>query len=91
MNKNAPHLKSPKNQNRRAVMGRASMKLLDYWGGGGGAGGLELVCGRPTSPLVRPWFITQNNYNESNTIQNKNKSIKTLNIYFHLFSIFFLL
>ena len=29
--------------------GRPAMKLLDYWGGGGG--GLQLVCGRPTLTL----------------------------------------
>ena len=39
------HLKSPKNQNRRAALGRPAMELL---GRGGGGGGLELVCGRPT-------------------------------------------
>ena len=33
INNNAPHLKSPKNQNRRAAFGRPAMKLL---GGGGG-------------------------------------------------------
>ena len=28
INNNAPHLKSPKNQNRRAALGRSAMKLL---------------------------------------------------------------
>ena len=46
INNNAPHLKSPKNQNRRAALGRPAIKLLG--GGGGGGGGLQLVCGRPT-------------------------------------------
>ena len=32
INNNAPHLKSPKNQNRRVALGRPAMKL----GGGGG-------------------------------------------------------
>ena len=34
INNNAPHLKSPKNQNRRAALGRPAIKLT---GGGGGA------------------------------------------------------
>ena len=33
MNNNAPHLKSPKNQNRRAALGRPAIKIT---GGGGG-------------------------------------------------------
>ena len=39
INNNAPHLKSPKNQNRRAALGRPAIKIT---------GGLQLVCGRPT-------------------------------------------
>ena len=38
-NNNAPHLKSPKNQSRRAALGRPAINIT---------GGLELVCGRPT-------------------------------------------
>ena len=41
-NNNAPHLKSPKNQSRRAALGRPAIKIT---------GGLELVCGRPTLAL----------------------------------------
>ena len=41
-NNNAPQLKSPKNQNRRAALGRPAIKIT---------GGLELVCGRPTLAL----------------------------------------
>ena len=41
-NNNAPHLKSPKNQNRRAALGRPAIKIT---------GGLQLVCGRPTLAL----------------------------------------
>ena len=37
-----PHLKSPKNQNRRAALGRPAIKIT---------GGLQLVCGRPTLAL----------------------------------------
>ena len=39
---NAPHLKSPKNHNRRAALGRPAIKIT---------GGLQLVCGRPTLAL----------------------------------------
>ena len=42
INNNAPHLKSPKNQNRRAALGRPAIKII---------GGLQLVCGRPTLAL----------------------------------------
>ena len=42
VNNNAPHLKSPKNQNRRAALGRPAIKIT--WG-------LQLVCGRPTLAL----------------------------------------
>ena len=31
INNNAPHLKSPKNQNRRAALGRPAIKLLGAW------------------------------------------------------------
>ena len=47
INNNAPHLKSPKNQNRRAALGRPALKIT---------GGLQLVCGRPTLALVSPCF-----------------------------------
>ena len=42
INKNKPHLKSPKNQNRSAALGRPAIKIT---------GGLQLVCGRPTLAL----------------------------------------
>ena len=41
-NNNAPHLKSPKNQSRRAALGRPAIK---------NTGGLQLVFGRPTLAL----------------------------------------
>ena len=41
-NINAPHLKSPKNQSRRAALGRPAIKIT---------GGLQLVFGRPTLAL----------------------------------------
>ena len=40
-----PHLKPPKNQNRRGTSGRPGIKLL-------GREGLQLVCGRPTLALT---------------------------------------
>ena len=43
-----------KNQNRSAALGRPAMKSL---GGGGGRGGLQLVCGRPTLALKTFLFI----------------------------------
>ena len=43
INNNAPHLKSPKNQNRRAALGRPAIKVITW--------GLQLVCGRPTLAL----------------------------------------
>ena len=47
INNGTTHLKSPKNRNRRAAMGRPAVKFR----GGGGGGGLQLVCGRPTLAL----------------------------------------
>ena len=48
-NNNAPHLKSPKNQSRRAALGRPAIKIT---------GGLEQVCGRPTLALSSVNFLT---------------------------------
>ena len=45
INNNAPHLKSQKNQKRRAALGRPAMQ---FYVAGAGGGGLQLVCGRPT-------------------------------------------
>ena len=39
INNNTHHLKSPKNRNRRAALGRSAIKLLGGVGGGGGGGG----------------------------------------------------
>ena len=44
INNDIQHLKSTKNQIRRAALGRPAIKLL-------GVGGLQLVCGRPTLAL----------------------------------------
>ena len=44
INNNKQHLKSPKNKNKRAALGRPAMKLL-------GAVGVQLVCTRPTLAL----------------------------------------
>ena len=46
INNNTPHQKSPKNQNRRAALGRPAIKLH-----GGRGGRVQLVCGRPTLAL----------------------------------------
>ena len=43
INNNTLHIKSQKNQNRRAALGRQAIKLLE--------GGLQLVCGRLTLGL----------------------------------------
>ena len=43
-NNNAPHLKSPKNQNRKAAQGRPAVKIT---------GGLQPVCGRPTPFIIK--------------------------------------
>ena len=45
MNNGTPHLRPPKNQNRRGALGQPARKLL------GGGGGFQLVCGRPTFAL----------------------------------------
>ena len=44
INNGTPHLKSLKNQNRKAALRRPAITLL-------GGGGLQLVCGRPTLAL----------------------------------------
>ena len=72
---NTPHLKSPKNQNRRAALERPAIKSLEF------------AVDQP-SPLVLPWLMRQKKYNESITLQNKTKHPKATNIYFYLFSIF---
>ena len=47
INNNAPHLKSPKNQNRRGAPGRPAMKLLE---------GFNQPAVDQPSPLTLPWF-----------------------------------
>ena len=52
INNNAPHPKSPKNQNRRAALGRPAIKIT---------GGPQPVCGRPTlapSPALVPQTLS---------------------------------
>ena len=46
INNNAPHLKAPKKQNRRAALGRPAMKLL---------GGLNYFSVNQPSPLILLW------------------------------------
>ena len=70
INKGTPHLNPPKNQNRRAALGRPAIKLL-------GGVGLELACGRPTLALSSALVHQKNNYeqqkqNESNISKKHN-------------------
>ena len=72
INNNAPHLKSLKNQNRRAALGRPAIKIT---------GGLELVCGRPTLALSSALVHQRNNYeqqkqNEGLCLQRMVKMLK---------------
>ena len=62
INNGTSHLKSPRNQKRRAAN-----KIT---------GGFNYFAVDQLSPLVLPWFIRQNSYNESITLQNKNKPFK---------------
>ena len=55
INNGTPHLKSTKNQNRRAALGWPA----------GGEGGFNYFAVDQSSPLVLLWFIRQNSYNES--------------------------
>ena len=55
INNGTSHLKSPKNQIRRAALGRPAIKSL-----GGGGGGLEPVCGRLTFALAKPAIFFAN-------------------------------
>ena len=65
INNNAPHLKSPKNQNRKAALGRPAMKFN---------GRLELVSSRPTLALS---YAVVHQRNRKTTTINKNKTNKT--------------
>ena len=65
INNNAPHLKSPKNQNRRAALGRPAIKIT---------GGLELVCGRPTLALSSALVHRRNNFEQQK--QNEKSTSK---------------
>ena len=58
INNNIPHLKSPKNQNRRAALGRQAMKLL---------GGFNEFAVDQHWPFVLFTLIRQNNYEQQNT------------------------
>ena len=65
INNNAPHLKSPKNQNRRAALGRPAIKIT---------GGLELVCGRPTLALSSALVLQINIYKQQKQNTNEKQS-----------------
>ena len=68
VNNNMSHLKSLKNQTRRATLGRPAIKLLGE--------GLKLICGRPTFALDSALVhlkTTTNNKNKTNKTQTKPK------------------
>ena len=64
-NNNAPHLKSPKNQSRRAALGRPAIKIT---------GGLELVCGWPTLALSSALVLQINIYKQQKQNTNEKQS-----------------
>ena len=64
INNNAPHLKSPKNQNRGAALGRPAIKVT---------GGLKLVCGRPTLALASALVLQTKQLRTTKTKQIKHK------------------
>ena len=66
INNNAPHLNSPKNQNRRAAFGRPAMKLL---------GGLNQFSVDQPSPFILFWPTRQNNYKKKQKKKKKKKRI----------------
>ena len=68
INNNAPHLKSPKNQNRRAALGRPAIKFT---------GGLELVCGRPTLALSSALVLQKKTTKKLTNKQKQNEQNKT--------------
>ena len=65
INNNAPHLKSPKNQNRRAALGRPATK---------NTGGLQLGCGRPTLSLSSGLVPLHKQIDKRPTINNQNSN-----------------
>ena len=77
INNNAPHLKSPKNQNRRAALGRPAIKIT---------GGLQLVCGRPTLALASAldFYLTLLSDNSLNTFPNNTQSYFTVRLDHHI-------
>ena len=92
INNNAPNLKSPTYQNRRAALGRPAMKLLGEGGGGGALASL-----RSTNP--RPWFClgssdktitTKASHHKTRTNHLiKSKTLNHLLIFYFFLSFFF--
>ena len=83
INNDTPHLKSPKNQNRRAALGRPAIFFF-FWGGGGGGGGggaSKLVCGRPTLALSSAMVPQTLSYKFKNAAPKfKNTKPKRINL-----------
>ena len=77
INNNAPHLKSPKNQTRRAALGRPAMRR-----GGGALINLRSINPRPWFCLVSPSDKFKTKASHHKTITNHSKALK---IYLYLF------
>ena len=93
INNNAPHLNSPKNQNRRAALGRPAVKLLggggpkqksrlgtassEIIGGGGGGGGADSAETSLRLTDPRPCFCFGSPDKTTTTNNNKTNSTQT--------------
>ena len=86
MNNDKSHLKSPKNQNRRAALGRPAIKLL---GGRGEGGGFNCSAVEQLSPLVLPWFISKTVTTKTPHCKTRSNHSKLPNIYFIYFLIIY--
>ena len=72
INNNAPHLKSPKNQNRRTALGRPAIKIT--WGRGGAWTSLRSTNPRACFCLGSPDKTTTNNKNKTNETKTRSKA-----------------
>ena len=78
INKGTPHLKSPKNQNRRAALERPAVKLL---------GGFNKFAVDQSSPLILLWFIRQQLQQKHHTTKQEQTTQSNKNTQ-HLFFLF---